>query len=118
MQVTERIEYEQCAAHAALALGATHRSDDQRQVFAAGEVEIAPAWLRKETTDERLGIESLADAKRLRAGGNLRGLISPGLALGAEFGWGFLDISFDPDDDGVFVHGIFGNIFLEASVGI
>ena len=48
---------------------------------------------------------------------NVRGFLSRGLALGAEFGWGFLDISTDNGAD-AFAHGVFGNIFLEASVGI
>jgi len=47
----------------------------------------------------------------------LRGFVNPGLALGGEFGWGFLDISADAGGDS-FVHGVFGNIFLEASLGI
>jgi hypothetical protein len=53
----------------------------------------------------------------LSLGAGLRGLVSEGLALGGEFGWGFLDIGYDAGAD-VFVHGIFGNIFLEASIGI
>jgi hypothetical protein len=43
----------------------------------------------------------------LSLGAGLRGFVSEGLALGGEFG--------GPD---VFVHGIFGNIFLEASIGL
>lgn len=53
----------------------------------------------------------------LSLGAGLRGLINEGLALGGEFGWGFLDISADAGGD-VFAHGIFGNIFLEASIGL
>lgn len=56
----------------------------------------------------------------LSLGAGVRGFVSEGLALGGEFGWGFLDIGYDggggPDD--VFIHGVFGNIFLEASVGL
>jgi hypothetical protein len=46
----------------------------------------------------------------------IRGKISRGLAIGGEFGWGFLKTSGDSTDD--FGHGVFGNILLEASVGI
>jgi hypothetical protein len=53
----------------------------------------------------------------LNIGAGVRGLLSRGLALGGEFGWGFLDLSADNDPD-AFVHGLFGNIFLEASVGL
>jgi hypothetical protein len=50
-------------------------------------------------------------------GAGLRGFITQGLALGGEFGWSFLSL---PQDNGpdTFIHGLFGNIFLEASVGI
>lgn len=53
----------------------------------------------------------------LGLGAGLRGFISQGLALGGEFGWSFLSL---PQDNGpdAFVHGLFGNIFLEASIGI
>ena len=53
----------------------------------------------------------------LTLGAGIRGKLSEGLALGGEFGWGFLSIAADPDAD-TFVHGIFGNLTLEASVGI
>jgi hypothetical protein len=53
----------------------------------------------------------------LNLGAGVRGMISRGLALGGEFGWGFLDLSVDNGPD-IFFHGIFGNLFLEASVGI
>jgi hypothetical protein len=53
----------------------------------------------------------------LTLGAGVRGLISPGLSLGAEFGWGFLSTSAD-NDDSVFVHGLFGALILEASVGL
>jgi hypothetical protein len=53
----------------------------------------------------------------LSLGAGVRGLLSEGLALGAEFGWSFLNISADAGDD-LFVHGLFGNIVLEASVGL
>jgi hypothetical protein len=54
----------------------------------------------------------------LSLGAGLRGFVSEGLALGGEFGWGFLDIGYDGGGPDVFVHGIFGNIFLEASIGL
>jgi hypothetical protein len=53
----------------------------------------------------------------LTLGAGIRGKLSEGLALGGEFGWGFLNISSDPEGD-TFIHGIFGNLTLEASVGI
>jgi hypothetical protein len=53
----------------------------------------------------------------LTLGAGLRGLITQGLALGGEFGWGFLDIAQSNGPD-AFVHGLFGNLFLEASVGL
>jgi hypothetical protein len=53
----------------------------------------------------------------LNIGAGVRGMLSRGLALGGEFGWGFLDVSTDAGPD-AFVHGVFGNIFLEASVGL
>ena len=53
----------------------------------------------------------------LTLGAGIRGMITQGLALGGEFGWGFLSIAADPAGD-TFVHGIFGNLTLEASVGI
>ena len=53
----------------------------------------------------------------LTLGAGIRGKLSEGLALGGEFGWGFLSIAADPEGD-TFVHGIFGNLTLEASVGI
>jgi hypothetical protein len=51
-------------------------------------------------------------------GAGLRGLISQGLALGGEFGWGFLSLSQEGNGPGAFVHGLFGTLFLEASVGL
>jgi hypothetical protein len=54
----------------------------------------------------------------LSVGAGLRGLISQGLSLGGEFGWGFLDLAPGAGGGHTFVHGLFGNIFLEASVGI
>jgi hypothetical protein len=54
----------------------------------------------------------------LSLGAGLRGFITEAIALGGEFGWGFLDIVPSGNADHTFVHGVFGNIFLEASVGI
>jgi hypothetical protein len=51
----------------------------------------------------------------LNLGAQVRGKISPGLAIGGEFGWGFIS---DSDGEDIFAHGIFGNILFEASVGI
>jgi hypothetical protein len=51
-------------------------------------------------------------------GAGLRGLISQGLALGGEFGWGFLSLSQEANGPGAFVHGLFGTLFLEASIGL
>jgi len=53
----------------------------------------------------------------LSVAANVRGFISRGLALGGEFGWGFLDIATDDGPD-AFGHAVFGNIFIEASVGL
>jgi hypothetical protein len=53
----------------------------------------------------------------LNIAAGIRGKISPGLAIGSEFGWGFINISRDNDDDRFF-HGLFGTILFEASVGI
>ena len=50
-------------------------------------------------------------------GAGLRGMISRGLALGGEFGWGFLDLSPTPARTRSCT-ALFGNIFLEASVGL
>lgn len=50
----------------------------------------------------------------------IRGMLSEGLALGAEFGWGFLSWS-EGDNDGdasIFIHGLFGTLLLEGSVGL
>lgn len=46
----------------------------------------------------------------------VHGWLTRGLSLGGEFGWGFLSMS---DDRGIdsFVHGLFGTIVLEATIG-
>jgi hypothetical protein len=53
----------------------------------------------------------------LSAVGGIRGALTRGLSLGGEFGWGFLDISADEGTDS-FVHGLFGTLVLEATIGI
>lgn len=47
----------------------------------------------------------------------VRGKLLEGLAIGGEFGWGFLSISEDAGDD-TFVHAIVATILFEATVGI
>jgi len=50
-----------------------------------------------------------------------RGKISDGLAIGSEWGWGFLSLDVDrpmDDDEQIFVHGVFGTILFEATVGL
>jgi hypothetical protein len=54
----------------------------------------------------------------LSLGAGLRGLISQGLALGGEFGWGFLSLSQEGNGPSAFVHGLFGTLFLEGSIGL
>lgn len=60
----------------------------------------------------------------LNAGIGLRGNITPGAAIGTEWGWGFAtstddgDTSGAADDRTTFVHGIFGTIVFEATVGM
>lgn len=53
----------------------------------------------------------------LSLGAGVRGLITPGLALGGDLGWGFLSLSGD-DDASAFVHGIYAAILLEATIGV
>jgi hypothetical protein len=53
----------------------------------------------------------------LSLGAGVRGLITPGLALGGDFGWGFLSLSGD-NDGSAFVHGIYAAILLEATIGV
>jgi len=60
----------------------------------------------------------------LNIGVGVRGNITPAVAIGTEWGWGFLSTSNDggtpgpADDQSNFIHGVFGTIFLEASVGL
>jgi hypothetical protein len=53
----------------------------------------------------------------LSLGAGVRGLITPGLALGGDLGWGFLSLS-DENDGSAFVHGIYAAILLEATIGV
>jgi hypothetical protein len=64
-------------------------------------------------TDNNDGVTGIG----LTLGAGVRGLIGAGLSLGAEFGWGFLSSSAD-NDDSLFVHGLFGALILEASIGL
>ena len=60
-----------------------------------------------------------ASAIGLSLGAGLRGDILPGLALGGDFGWGFLSVSYDNNnDDTLFIHGIYAAILLEATIGV
>ncbi len=60
----------------------------------------------------------------LNLGAGVRGKLSEGAALGAELGWGFATSSDDGDEPGdaddtdLFVHGIFGILLFEGSVGL
>lgn len=60
----------------------------------------------------------------LNVGAGVRGNITPSLAIGTEWGWGFATTSNDggtagpADDTSLFIHGVFGTIFLEASIGL
>jgi len=58
-----------------------------------------------------------ASAWGLNVGAGIRGKLSEGLAIGGEFGWGFLDVSYDNNNE-YFLHGLWGNIVFEASVGL
>jgi len=51
----------------------------------------------------------------LSLGAGLRGFLTDSVALGGELGWGFLNVGYDAGPD-VFVHGIFANLLLEASL--
>lgn len=52
----------------------------------------------------------------LNLGAGVRGKLSEGLAIGGEFGWGFMSGSVGPVD--YFNHGLFGTLLFEASVGL
>jgi len=53
----------------------------------------------------------------LSLGAGIRGLLGPGLAIGGDFGWGFLNVSAD-NVDSTFVHGLYAALMVEASVGL
>jgi hypothetical protein len=53
----------------------------------------------------------------LSLGAGLRGFLTKSLSIGGEFGWGFLSVGYDAGPD-VFVHGVFGNLFFEASLDL
>ena len=53
----------------------------------------------------------------LSAVAGIRGELLRGLSLGGEFGWGFLDFSADEGTDS-FIHGLFGALVIEATIGI
>lgn len=52
----------------------------------------------------------------LNLAAGIRGKLSEGLAIGGEFGWGFMSGSVGPQD--YFNHGLFGTLLFEASVGL
>ncbi|MDH5675937.1 MAG: hypothetical protein OEZ06_27685 [Myxococcales bacterium] len=53
----------------------------------------------------------------LSLGAGVRGLIGEGLALGTEFGWGLMGVDYDGGEND-FIHGIFGTLLIEGTVGI
>lgn len=53
----------------------------------------------------------------LNLAAGIRGFVSEALSIGAEFGWGFLNVSADQGED-VFTHDIFGALLIDASVGL
>ena len=57
-----------------------------------------------------------ADGLGLNLAAGVRGKLSEGLAIGGEFGWGFMSGSVGPAD--YFNHGLFGTLLFEASVGL
>jgi hypothetical protein len=75
-----------------------------------GSTETCDAGGCMEAADEAFGIG-------LGVGAGLRGQLGPSVAIGGELGWGFLKIE-GAGDDSAFVHGIFGNLLFEASIGI
>lgn len=76
-----------------------------------GETEQCNAGGCMDQNDDAFGIG-------LGLGVGLRGLLTPSVALGGEFGWGFLSVDRDGADESEFVHGVFANLLLEASVGL
>jgi len=73
-----------------------------------GETEVCGAGGCTEENDDVFAVG-------LSLGAGLRGFLTESIALGGEFGWGFLSASQDDGAD-LFVHGIFANLLLEASI--
>ncbi len=57
-----------------------------------------------------------ADGLGLNLGAGIRGKLNEGLAIGGEFGWGFMSGAVGTND--YFNHGLFGTVLFEASVGL
>lgn len=60
--------------------------------------------------------DSDASGIGLNLGAGVRGKINQALAIGGEFGWGFMSGSVGAED--YFNHGLWGTILFEASVGL
>jgi hypothetical protein len=92
--------------HAALHLLASFN------IASVGDVEICPSGGScMDATDS--GVSGLG----LNLGAGVRGKINEALAIGGEFGWGFMSGS-GQGEQGYFTHGIMGTLLFEASVGI
>ena len=76
-----------------------------------GETEVCDAGGCMSRNDDAFGLG-------LGVGLGLRGKLSPSVAIGGEFGWGLLSIDWDANNDNDVVHGVFGNLLVEASVGL
>jgi hypothetical protein len=75
-----------------------------------GETEQCNAGGCADVNDDAFGLG-------VSLGAGLRGFLTKNLAIGGEFGWGFLSVGYDAGPD-VFVHGVFGNLFFEASLDL
>jgi hypothetical protein len=73
-----------------------------------GETEECVANVCEDQNDDEFAVG-------LSLGAGLRGFLSESVAIGGELGWGFLSASADSGGD-VFVHGLFANVLLEASM--
>jgi hypothetical protein len=73
-----------------------------------GETEVCTMAGCADQNNDALGVG-------LSLGAGLRGFLTDSVALGGELGWGFLSISEDAGAD-LFVHGIFVNLLVEASM--
>lgn len=69
----------------------------------------APNGMCMEQNDDRSGVG-------LNLGVQIRGKLNESLAIGSEWGWGFLSTSQGGTD--TFTHGIFGTLLFEGSVGL